>query len=1686
MNKGLKSILVVLICVGVIGALGIQEQQNVIERKSVAVPSEDSSSKVYNINLGTKGLNNPEVPSNNTDKWGAGEGSYLYFGEYFQSSNIQKEPIKWRVLTIKGSSDESLVDSILLMSDNVLDVVNYSEEFVEQDGGFYRAYSDNKMDGALNPYNNYETSEIKQWLNTTFVQNAFSNVESGAINATRKNAVINGDVYNSPLNGDKVFIPSVMEMESAVYGFYKGSITDAFNRSRSLRVTDYVGSKGLTNTALQLISEGETEHSGVWQLRTSLKDNTDTIAYVKSGNIVYERIDKEKAGVVPSMNLNTSSVVYTSAVGMDKTKQLDVTEDMKDNNEWNIAIQSGTGFKANIPDDEMNVVEVGKNITINVSNIPSGTDYTQLSAMVVDDYDNIVAYGKISNNVKAGNVQVKIPKDMEEGFYTLKVFAEDVNSSVKRNCVDLVSNMIDLPIIVQPMGDTDNIIKEEKEAYHNLTAALYDNISHTGAKTNLTDTGVTVSNWRYDRSKFLMINIDMHASQNIHTVRIELSREMTFVGDITNVPIGCKDVKFEPNDNDIIANGDASKCELNPKTGTLIYYLKPNVTKVSIPVELRYDVTFWDRKSYSSIAPDGTDIVKVSLNYEEEKGTYLPQGVIKTLKVSKVTTGVEKPRAGYNVYQNDRFIGTASRAKDCILYLLCADQSIEQTYFKEGIFEINLPYWKDNRGQKIYLNCDVNNMVHHKAIFGGAVNYEIIENSESKIRIRIKDMYYKTGYFVFKLPFEAPNDIETTATKLQFANGNYSLKAINNAGDTITSFQYTITAEYFQVKDVEDVWMFTTGSKTVGVTNSKEHVSHMGGFFIENRGTLDSVPKTIDVSFPTNLLITTFNAPYNTEEEYIEITYGLKNDNGSTVTIDGKKQWTHKIKNSNYNSQITTENTFVTVSRQDLPVEHRKYYFTSINYTTKKFAAASKQFNNVEQWGYNSGGNFYGYLRSGISTGSSNASRLSITSKAGSGIGTLSNYAYTVAESTLSTAYGIDSVKFSKDIIEAGDSVELSGSLFTLTYPYGNIQTIKDIQLGFELPIGVSVEDIDTMTITNADGRNIKPQSLTSKSIGNGKKMWIVKIDPSYMIGYYNERLRPVEEGHRLNYTVVLKTEKDLELTSLFTDQIMWASAGNRNNSASGYYIWCVGDDTYDLNNNYRTSDKIAKVNSSYSAKCVINARTPRIDATDSVSVEGKGSVKGTFATTKNKNDIITYKVKLESDSNSTSNKCEYYIPIPKVDSGRDDKLVCNNEEDRFNFNLLEEAKITGNATVSVYYTTSKGQTYKTASENNSIWKSYKDVKASDVTMIKLVLSTVSNKKGMEVDVSLRMAYGGAEYLEEIGQKNVWKSYGSYEFFTNSKKVAGVVASSGCSTRLGYTDPEVENITLIATPNVSPTKVNVTKESFPDAEKNKTFTMPMYTKEQTYTISDIQVSNLTVKSSEYIKENQETMSQEEANKTFGFTLNTEGGNEIDVYNGVGKEIGGNKNGEVPKITLNMYYGSKFNDSLTNRSITITLTSNLGLNIIVEASVIFEDKNEVEILNGEMMVDLTDNSIIRLFYKYEYKDKVVINEPIKFKVIKSNPDTYSQFVLSKSSDYNNTSAYVDSRYLKLYNSEGKLVEPKDNVFDIKGDVVYTLYVNEDYIKQLEKGGAKLYVISHLPGKDASKKVRILRRSTFDMH
>ncbi|MCR4661626.1 MAG: leucine-rich repeat protein [Clostridia bacterium] len=193
------------------------------------------------------------------------------------------KPIKWKIIYEKNGE-------ALILADLILD----SQQF----GGYYR--------------NNYANSTIRQWLNKTFYNTAFSELQKQIILTTEvKNSARSTNPDNNPLyynNGvneyaatdsatwqEKIFLLSIQEVTNSSYGF---DTTTSSSTTRTKQGSDYAKSQGLYVYS----------SNSYWWLRSPCYYNAEEAHIVKSDGITGQYIDSHvscnNSGVVPALTIN--------------------------------------------------------------------------------------------------------------------------------------------------------------------------------------------------------------------------------------------------------------------------------------------------------------------------------------------------------------------------------------------------------------------------------------------------------------------------------------------------------------------------------------------------------------------------------------------------------------------------------------------------------------------------------------------------------------------------------------------------------------------------------------------------------------------------------------------------------------------------------------------------------------------------------------------------------------------------------------------------------------------------------------------------------------------------------------------------------------------------------------------------------------------------------------------------------------------------------------------------------------------------------------------------------------------------------------------------------------------------------------------------------------------------------------
>ena len=221
------------------------------------------------------------------------------FGNYWQESvaetaSAEKQPIKWRVLSVEGND-------AFLLADEGLDNKPYHGEMTET---------------------SWENCSLRAWLNDTFMRDAFTEEEQDAIkittvsNSNKDNPDESIDSDGGADTQDRIYLLSAAEAANTAYGF-----DDRFygmSRTREAKTTAYAYDQGAFASWIE-----EIDDNGKWWLRSPGFDINEA-AYVSEyggGEYYGTNVTEDSFTVRPVIHLDMASNLWKKA-----TKVSSVTE----------------------------------------------------------------------------------------------------------------------------------------------------------------------------------------------------------------------------------------------------------------------------------------------------------------------------------------------------------------------------------------------------------------------------------------------------------------------------------------------------------------------------------------------------------------------------------------------------------------------------------------------------------------------------------------------------------------------------------------------------------------------------------------------------------------------------------------------------------------------------------------------------------------------------------------------------------------------------------------------------------------------------------------------------------------------------------------------------------------------------------------------------------------------------------------------------------------------------------------------------------------------------------------------------------------------------------------------------------------------------------------------------------------
>ena len=209
-------------------------------------------------------------------------GNYVTFGSYPQTkAGTDNTPIEWLVIARDGQK-------ALLISRYGLDRQKYNTSKTSV---------------------TWETSSIRTWLNGTFINQAFSLAEQGAIVMTNVDNSKSQGYSQWSTNGgnntqDKVFLLSYAEANK-----YLGVTDDDSNNTKSrVSPTEYAVKNGAWTSSSNKTAEGK--YAGYWWLRSPGSSSSSAASVFTDGSLYNSSVNRANAIVRPALWINLESGIF--------------------------------------------------------------------------------------------------------------------------------------------------------------------------------------------------------------------------------------------------------------------------------------------------------------------------------------------------------------------------------------------------------------------------------------------------------------------------------------------------------------------------------------------------------------------------------------------------------------------------------------------------------------------------------------------------------------------------------------------------------------------------------------------------------------------------------------------------------------------------------------------------------------------------------------------------------------------------------------------------------------------------------------------------------------------------------------------------------------------------------------------------------------------------------------------------------------------------------------------------------------------------------------------------------------------------------------------------------------------------------------------------------------------------------
>ena len=337
----------------------------------------------------------------------------VYFGQ-----DHENNPAAWRVIGYNGNGVASAQgDMTLLAAGNMSSVLQFAD---------------------FGTNNRYASSYLK-----TAIDALAEKLTTEENTAVKKRTLTSGSY-----NGENTDCVAGEQVDNAV--FWPLSTAEAFAVNQDLRIVD---------------PEHPSWASSYWWLRSPGYSDHDAATVNGDGSVVYSGNAISSWWCVrPAFNLNSSSVLFTSAAVGGKPDGGLTPISKYTGNEWKLTLKDSN---RNFAVTETTVSgDPGDTVTLHYTGATAGIN--EYISVILADNSGAQYYGRVAQpTAENGTVEIKIPSGLAPGDYTLKVFNEQYNDDYN---TDYASNFTDIALTVENQPDEQFSLTSGGRYYFDLSS----------------------------------------------------------------------------------------------------------------------------------------------------------------------------------------------------------------------------------------------------------------------------------------------------------------------------------------------------------------------------------------------------------------------------------------------------------------------------------------------------------------------------------------------------------------------------------------------------------------------------------------------------------------------------------------------------------------------------------------------------------------------------------------------------------------------------------------------------------------------------------------------------------------------------------------------------------------------------------------------------------------------------------------------------------------------------------------------------------------------------------------------------------------------------------------------------------------------------------------------------------------